>query len=1063
MARQLQLCQTQLPALSAPSAGNGIGLFNPSTALHLKSGWRAFPLAQTKRMILTQRIGDTKTHSVKLAWDGRAFAPGAGWHLIFTVKANKDTDTDAEAKIQKTSGAGLSVNASTASVEIVPQDSDGSGSVPDLSPGSYDFDIQARHLTTGEIRTVADGQLVLTRDTTRSAQTTVPIYTTNPPLPVGIPGPNSVTSATTSDGTANLSLATASVSGTLTAPHIHGNLAGSVYMHVRAGEALSKGDPVYVSGSHGSGASMIPIVMRADASNPAKMPAIAVMDAAVTINSNGHAVISGTINDFDTQSYSVNATLYVANGGGMTATKPANAQPVAWVDRSNQNNGGVIVKIDSLYSDIGGVNSVYYFTNAANDGSWANLSNWSLDSTGTQPATSLPSDTSNVVISAGKEISNLAGAVKVHSLLFLAGATLNDYNALNSLTSVTPAVFHAGAGVVVGRLIAEAHFTGGASGITSDGIIDGNAFFFTASHVIEGTIKGNVYLHDLAQGGLATVNGSTFLLSDYYAPGLTGDVAGDTVAAAAKTTPANNDLIPLVDSADSNLLKKLTWANLRSALQSYFSSFFAPLLHTHTSAQITDATNLATANRLVLRDANGGAKFASDAISFAAAIDATKSGAYPAGFFTNTGAGSALYGGGSSGQGLVASTTYGSYHATFGANTTESAFIARLKGAFGWERSGFTARMQCSDFLAGNYVYTFPSATGTVILDTTTTFDGAKSFTSTTRPTSAGTGTPATNSLITSDDAMTYFLANSFFPLVTSFTASGSGHSMTAGPCTHSFGWAGAPVAGVSYLTAGCANVPLITRTGIDYTYLMGSGYGGLIDMGADFTFSFSLITRNVAYDNIFRFAVGRSALTSTGKLGTCTHGFGVRISKKAGSTTIFEMRLCGSTQNLQTDVITGATNTSPIVITNPTHNLQNGDTVEITGCLGNTAANGIFTVANRTSTTFELLGSAGNGTWTSGGSIHRITAPVEFTAGQPLRVFLTNTWATTGTVQLRVGSLSATPSLTLDRLNPSPRTSTNSIVGQQTALRFGLESVTDASANLGFHLGNMFFLKPLE
>ena len=170
----------------------------------------------------------------------------------------------------------------------------------------------------------------------------------------GIPGPNSVTSATTSDGTADLDLlnvdtVTATVTGTLTADHIHGNLAGNVYGHIRAGETLAKGDPVYVSGSHGSGSSLIPIVSKADASNAAKMPAVGIMDAGVTIHNNGHMVIVGTITELNTAGYTVNAELYVAAGGGFTATPPsARAQPVARVERANANNGAVIVKVNGL-------------------------------------------------------------------------------------------------------------------------------------------------------------------------------------------------------------------------------------------------------------------------------------------------------------------------------------------------------------------------------------------------------------------------------------------------------------------------------------------------------------------------------------------------------------------------------------------------------------------------------------------------------------------------------------------------------------------------------------------
>jgi hypothetical protein len=174
------------------------------------------------------------------------------------------------------------------------------------------------------------------------------------PAGTGGGGSNSITSATTSDGTADLDLlnvttATAEVTGTLTANHIHGNLAGNVYAHVRAGEALTKGDPVYVSGSHGSGSTLIAIVSKADASNAAKMPAVGIMDAAVLANANGHMVIVGTITELNTDAYTVNAELYVASGGGMTSTPPsARAQPVARVERVNANNGAVIVKVNGL-------------------------------------------------------------------------------------------------------------------------------------------------------------------------------------------------------------------------------------------------------------------------------------------------------------------------------------------------------------------------------------------------------------------------------------------------------------------------------------------------------------------------------------------------------------------------------------------------------------------------------------------------------------------------------------------------------------------------------------------
>jgi len=63
---------------------------------------------------------------------------------------------------------------------------------------------------------------------------------------------------------------------------------------------------------------------------------------------------------------------------------------------------------------------------------------------------------------------------------------------------------------------------------------------------------------------------------------------------------------------------------------------------------------------------------------------------------------------------------------------------------------------------------------------------------------------------------------------------------------------------------------------------------------------------------------------------------------------------------------ITGATNATPIVITANSHGLSNGDEVYISGVLGNTAANGTWTVANIAANTFELSTSVGNGAYTA-------------------------------------------------------------------------------------------------
>jgi len=137
------------------------------------------------------------------------------------------------------------------------------------------------------------------------------------------------------------------VDGTVYAPHIHGDLAGLVYFHVKNTTAslIPNGTPVYITGTVGS--TQVCEIAPADASNPAKMPAIGITDGDIGVNANGHAVIVGDLDSQNTAIYSINQPLYVASGGGITGTRPTNAsdviQIVGHVSRVNTNTGGIVV------------------------------------------------------------------------------------------------------------------------------------------------------------------------------------------------------------------------------------------------------------------------------------------------------------------------------------------------------------------------------------------------------------------------------------------------------------------------------------------------------------------------------------------------------------------------------------------------------------------------------------------------------------------------------------------------------------------------------------------------
>ena len=76
-------------------------------------------------------------------------------------------------------------------------------------------------------------------------------------------------------------------------------------------------------------------------------------------------------------------------------------------------------------------------------------------------------------------------------------------------------------------------------------------------------------------GGHATSAGLSAVAAAASAASIT--VEGMTTAAADKATPADADHIPLVDSAAANLLKKLSWANIKATLKTYFDGFYAGL------------------------------------------------------------------------------------------------------------------------------------------------------------------------------------------------------------------------------------------------------------------------------------------------------------------------------------------------------------------------------------------------------------------------------------------------------------------------------------------------------
>jgi len=120
----------------------------------------------------------------------------------------------------------------------------------------------------------------------------------------------------------------------------------TIYQNIRNREATTilKGTPLFASGSTGDNVD----VYIADAGNPLRMPATLIAgDASLASGATGRAIIFGHIEGVDTNAYPAGTAVYVAVGGGWTATRPTGSstpiQPLGVVTRQANNGMGIVM------------------------------------------------------------------------------------------------------------------------------------------------------------------------------------------------------------------------------------------------------------------------------------------------------------------------------------------------------------------------------------------------------------------------------------------------------------------------------------------------------------------------------------------------------------------------------------------------------------------------------------------------------------------------------------------------------------------------------------------------